>query len=124
MNKWRNTIEIKKYLSNDSSDQAVLKICEAIIPQLKYISRIENRMIENKRKNSLDEYFLYEFDDLILEFEWIKNSINSNEDPSEFEYENWCEALNNYLEQLYDFGDSVVDYNESNNQKEKFLWVS
>ncbi|WP_310877095.1 hypothetical protein [Priestia megaterium] len=123
MTNWRNKIVIKKYLSSDTSDKAVLRVCERIIPNLKIILNFENRRIENGRMNALNEHFVYEFEEVIQEFEWIADCINKNEDPNEYSYDDWCEALNNYLTQLYDLGDTVTAYSERFGGSEKFLWV-
>lgn len=127
MAKWRNKIELKKYLSSDSSDSSVLKVVNGILPQLRYVLKSEQRYlaretpnIGNVRENV--EYYTDQLEELIEEFDWIRESIEKHLDPTEFSYDNWCEALNNYLEQLYDIGDSTVSF-KSHFDSEKFLWV-
>jgi hypothetical protein len=126
MPKWRNQIEIKQYLSSDSSNESVLKVVDKLIPKLKIVMNRENRLLKhvhNELKKENIEHVLYELETLIEEFEWIKSAIENNEDATEFEYEDWCEAFNNYFAELYDLGDTVVYYVDHNNN-EKFLWVS
>lgn len=123
MTNWRNKIDVKKYLSNDSSNEKVLEVVNKIIPQLKHISNTEERLIERKSKKALDEFFLDEFNDLIQEFEWVKDSIQNNEDSTEFSFDNWCEALNEYFKQLYDLSDVITNDTGSWSGRERFLWV-
>jgi thiaminase len=128
MTKWRNSIQLKKYLSDNSDNESVLKVVNGILPQLKYIRNIGNRHLDkNEGNNSIVkeniEYYNGQLEELIEEFDWIKNSVESNEDdPRELGYDDWCDALNEYLSQLYDLGDSVVEY-KSHFDTEKFMWV-
>lgn len=127
MPKWRNKIEVKKHLSADSSDNKVLEIVKAILPQLSRIVKRENRFLErgsilpeSKRENV--EYLVGELEEIVGHFEWVKTSIESKENPKNFSFDNWCEAFNNYLEQLYDLGDSTVRF-KTHFDSEKFLWI-
>jgi hypothetical protein len=125
MAKWRNKIELKKYLSNDYSNSSVLKVVNGLLPQLKYILSTEHRYLDKANESVMKEnieYYTEQLEELIEEFDWIRVSIDGDEDPKEYSYDNWCEALNNYLEQLYDLGDSVVKF-RTHFEQEKFLWV-
>jgi hypothetical protein len=119
MAKWRNKIEIKKYFSNDESNEMVLNVLNLLIPQLKAILKKE----QQRKHNKLDDYDLQEFENLIEDFEWVKDMIEKGVDSSEYEYINWCEAFNGYLEQLYDMGDMVTGNHNDFWDREKFLWV-
>lgn len=120
MIKWRNSIEIKRYFTKDNTDEAVMNVLNKLIPQLKNITRHESQRL-NKIKNDVLkenlEYSLEELKLLIEEFEWIKDMIENDKNADEYSYSSWCEAFNEYLDQLYDLGDTIIQY------KEKFLWV-
>jgi|GEM_PF-2525568 len=116
---WRNKIEIRKHLTDDESNETVFNVLNVLIPQLKGVLEKEQR----RRYNKLDDYDLQEFENLIEDFEWVKDMIEKNIDSSEFEYSNWCEAFNNYLEQLYDMSDMVTSNHDDFWNREKFLWV-
>lgn len=119
MPKWRNKVELKELLSSDETAESVRILCEKLIPQLEYILRREQRQTGNRK---LDEYFLDEFFNVIEEFKWIKSCIEENKDAGEFSYDSWCEAFNEYLEQLYDMGDTIT-IQRGFSDSEKFLWV-
>jgi hypothetical protein len=119
MPKWRNKIEIKSYFTDDESNESVLKVVNALISQLKMVLRRER----NRKNKKLEDYYLEEFENLIEEFIWIKNMIERNCSPEEYDYTSWCEAFNEYLEQLYDMGDMVTDNHDDFWNREKFLWV-
>lgn len=118
MANWRNKINLKEYLTDDETDEQVLICVNALIPQL------ENVLIREKglTKTKLDEYFLNEFEELIEEFKWIRESINKGENSSGYDFFNWCEALNNYLEELYNIGDTMIEKKDFYNDI-KFLWI-
>lgn len=126
MAKWRNKINIKDMLTGDESNEQVLNVITHLLPQLKRIKTKENATyqlaLEHANEPAIDESFLEEFDNLIQEFEWVRNSIESGADPSEYDYESWCEAFNGYLGQLYDVGDTLIEKRDFFND-EKFLWV-
>lgn len=127
MAKWRNEVSIKKYLSEDDSDKSVLMVVTKLIPQLKRIQMKEEKGIEKIQDEIVKEnidYVLFNLEEVIGEFEWIKESIESNESATGYSYSDWCEAFNNYFEQLYDLGDTVVKHSERSFENEKFLWVS
>ena len=126
MAKWRNQIKLKKYLTDEESEVAVKRICEMVIPQLKLINSRETNWLKNTSaarivKDNV-EYTVEQLEELIGEFEWILSSIDDNEDAKEYSYDSWCDALNEYLRQLYDLGDVIVDWRGYTNS-EKFLWV-
>ena len=126
MPNWRNKINIKDYLTNDDSDESVLKVVTKLIPQLERIIKFEyiqlNKITDEIKKDNLD-YSLSQLEGIVEEFKWIKEGIETDEDITELGYDGgWCGALNEYLNQLYDIGDSTVHYVSFTNN-EKFLWV-
>ena len=125
MTKWRNKIQIKQYLTNDSSDESVSMIANKIIPQIKRVYNRESKNIERVKEGDYKEnleYYLEDLERLLEEFTWISDTINDGIAATEFDFNDWCEVLNEYLGQLYDLGDSVVEYN-SHFDQEKYLWV-
>ncbi|MEC1437284.1 hypothetical protein P9D57_00670 [Bacillus sonorensis] len=121
---WRNEIKIKQYLTHEDSDQAVLQFVNNVLPNLQFVLRREERRTENGGTHTLDVLFLDDFKTLIEEFEWIKESIENGEDPTEFDFDSWVDALNKSLNCLYDIGDTVTLSRDSKINDEKFLWVS
>jgi len=118
MSQWRNKIDIKRFFTDESNDEDVKAICEKLIPQLERILENEN----NRQKQKLDDDFLWEFSNLIEEFKWIKESIEKELDATEYSFDDWTEAFNEYLSQLYDLGDTVT-ISRGWGDTEKFLWV-
>lgn len=126
MIKWRNEIEIKAYLTGESTDQSVLNVVEKLIPKLKIVMNRESRLLKhvrNEAKKENIEHVIYELETIIEEFEWIKTAIINEEEATEFSYDDWCEAFNNYFEELYNLADTVVHYDNQDDKREKFLWV-
>ncbi|MFT0803250.1 hypothetical protein VSK91_19615 [Bacillus swezeyi] len=121
---WRHEIKIKQYLTNEESDHAVLQFVNNVLPNLQFVLRREERRIEKGSVHALDWLFLDDFKMLIEEFEWIKESIENGGDPAEFDFDSWVDALNEYLNCLYDIGDTVTLSRDSRVNDEKFLWVS
>ncbi|WP_254634416.1 hypothetical protein [Bacillus amyloliquefaciens] len=124
MPKWRNQINIKQYLTNKETNDAVHEVAKNVLPELKYILRKEERRIEKGNNNALDEIFLDDFKIVVENFEWIKQSIENGEESTEFDFDSWADALNEYLDCLYDIGDAVTILGDLKCNNEKFLWVS
>lgn len=125
MPKWRNKINVKQYLTDDSSDESVKLVASKIIPQLQRVYNRESKAVEGAKEGTYKddlEYYLDELERLIEEFNWIVDAIDEGTAASEFDFNDWCEVLNEYLGQLYDLGDSVVQYN-SHFDQEKYLWL-
>ena len=128
MAQWRNKIEIKNLFlfDEDESNEKVLEVCNALIPQLENVlnkeNRIHNKQLELGKAVTLSKDFLKEFENLIEEFKLIKNAIEKNEDSEDCHFDTWCEAFNEYLDQLYDLGDYLVTERDFWND-EKFLWI-
>ncbi|MED3230849.1 hypothetical protein [Bacillus velezensis] len=124
MPKWRNQINIKQYLTNKETNDAVHEGAKNVLPELKYILKKEERRIEKGNNNALDEFFLDDFKIVVENFEWIKQSIEDGEESTEFDFDSWADALNEYLNCLYDIGDAVTILGDLRCNNEKFLWVS
>lgn len=122
MTKWRNKVEIREQLTGDSSDESVAKVTKVLVPQLQRILELEEKKIKNSSGLALDEEFMESFKELVENFKWVIDCVEKEEDPEEYSYDDWCEAFNNYLAELYDMGDTVTGRFEEFH-KEKFLWV-
>ncbi|OJT57568.1 hypothetical protein [Bacillus licheniformis] len=99
-------LPIKQCLTNEESDHAVLQFVTNTLPKLKFILRREERRIEKGSVHALD---------------WL---IENGGDPAEFDFDNWVDAFNEYLNCLYDIGDTVTLSRDSRVNDEKFLWIS
>ncbi|MGG0052830.1 hypothetical protein [Bacillus atrophaeus] len=121
---WRNEIKIKQYLTYEDSDQAVLEFVTNALPKLKFVLRREERRSVKGGNHALDVLFLDDFKMIVEEFEWIKESIENGGYPTEFGFDTWADALNEYLNCLYDIGDTVTISRNFRVDDEKFLWVS
>lgn len=122
MTKWRNKVEIREQLTGDSSDESVAKVTKVLIPQLQRILELEEKKINNSSGLALNEEFVESFKELVENFKWVIDCVEKEEDPEDYSYDDWCEAFNNYLTELYDMGDTVTGRFEEFH-KEKFLWV-
>ncbi|MCY8539431.1 hypothetical protein [Bacillus haynesii] len=121
---WRHEIKIKQYLTHEDSDQAVHQFVTNMLPELKFVLRREERRTDKGDNRALDVLFLDDFKIVVENFEWIKESIENGEDPTEYDFNSWVDALNEYLDSLYDIGDTVTISRDSRINDEKFLWVS
>jgi hypothetical protein len=117
MPKWRNTIKIKHIFTENPSNQDVLKVTNHLIPQLEKILARENKLAQ------LSEYYTESLEEILVNFMWVRDSILENKDPAEYGFVDWCEAFNEYLDQLYDLGDEPTPNSTDSVWGEKFLWV-
>lgn len=122
MAQWRNKINIKHMFNNDGEDQTVLKICDVLVPQLEKIYKKDRELLENQSLDSSCEDILYDLMQTIEDFKFVKHCIENQDDPGEYEFDNWTEAFDCYLRKLYDLGDTIVTKRQWHND-EKFLWV-
>jgi hypothetical protein len=122
MSKWRNIIKIKDYFTNNDSDDSVLQVTKVLIPQLERILKFEQKWLDGNKVNALDEDLIYEFEEVIDDFKFVKEAIENNDDPEEYSFESWCDAFNEYLTMLYDLGDTIIGGKDFFSQ-EKFLWI-
>ena len=117
--KWKYKIEIKKYLFKGKSDNAVLKTCNNLIPQLEVI--FEKEKSEKYIDDNFTENFISNFQYLIESLKYIQDSIKNNI----HQIDKWYLYLNKYLNYLYDIADTtIIKRNLADNQDEvKFLWI-
>src|SRR5690606_23602187 len=112
-------------LTKDTSDKAVLSAVKGVITELKVLSNLEQRKVGNIKDDIHREYVGYALErlvELVEEFEWVKESMENKKTASDVGFDNWCEAFNEYLNQLYDLGDSVVKPGSFSDQ-EKYIWI-
>lgn len=112
---WRNKIYIKDMFSDDCDDKNVLEICNSIIPQLERVFKKEQKILEENDLN-------WTFEEIIEDFKFVKSGIENNEDSEEYDFDNWTEAFNEYLNKLYDLADETIIKKDFFND-EKLLWV-
>jgi hypothetical protein len=97
---WKYHLDIKQHLrGEDFDDEAqVITICNIIINQLK-------RLI-----NKIDDSVKYELEEIVDNFDFLKQLADGTipEDTfQEYSFDgNFTDLFNDYLESLYDFGDS------------------
>lgn len=118
---WQNTIKIKKYFTDDNTNDSVLNVIEKLIPQLEFVVKVERKKIDNIKNEIIREnmeYTIEQLEEIIEEFQFVKNCIKDKENSIEYSFNSWTEAFNCYLEGLYNIGDTLVNANT------KFLWVS
>jgi hypothetical protein len=79
MAKWRNKIELKKYLSNENDNKSVLKVVNGIIPQIKFVLASENRYLLRTTEESVAkeniEYYVGQLEEVLEEFDWIEHVL-------------------------------------------------
>lgn len=130
-NNWRNSIKIKHLLSDDTSPEKIVELCNCIIPQLEAIKIKEAKgNLTEDSKNDIDNKLF----EVIDHFGFLKNlaegAIPDNASDHRIPEEEWDnysfdgdfqQWFNDYLSELYDLGDERV--NNKNNVREKFLWI-
>jgi hypothetical protein len=123
-NKWRNEIKVKHLFTDgdDVTPELVTQLCEHIATQLKAIQTKEasGNLIDDS-KNHVDG----ELNELIGHFEFLKDLATGEIPEKEWnnysfdgDFEQW---FNDYLQQLYDLGDTRVL--TTGNVLEKFIWI-
>ena len=87
MNKWEQSINIKQHLNEGETLGQIIKAAKGVYWELKRL------------KVDQDDY---NFDDIIMQFEYIANlnPETTDEDP-----EDLCEEFNYHLNELYDWAD-------------------
>jgi hypothetical protein len=116
MANWRNKINLSEHLTDNNNDEQVLICVNVIIPQL------ENILIKERDLAKINEYFLNDLEELIDDFKCIQESISNKTKEENSNCSNWCDEFNDYLEQLYDMGDTMIEKKDFWND-EKFLWI-
>ena len=119
MSKWRNEVDIKQYFTEETNGEQVSNLVSNLAFQLRRILKIEREAKINK----IDSDFLDDFEEVIEDCEFVKQAIENNEDSTKYEFDTWTDAFNEYLNKLYDIGDTVNDSSKSFYEREKFLWI-
>ncbi|MMZ64439.1 hypothetical protein D1872_267710 [compost metagenome] len=123
MPRWRNEIEIKKYLLDDLSDFEVKLVAETLLTQLKPIYKSEDTIRKYNPVKAVEYKILSDLEDVISNLEWIAKCIDDKEDMDDFSFNTWSEALNSELEQLKKLGKVTTKYEQVFYQNEQFLYL-
>lgn len=123
MPRWRNEVEVKKYLLDDLSDFEVKIVAEALLKQLKPIYKSEDTTCKHNPVKAVEYRILSDLEDVISNLEWIIEEINSKVSIEEYSFNTWSEALNSELEQLKKLGKETTKYEQVFYQNEQFLYL-
>jgi len=105
MSRWRNEVEIKKYLLDDLNDLEVKIVAETLLTQLKPIYKSEDTTRKYTPVKAVEYRILSDLEDVISNLEWIIEEINSE------------------LEQLKKLGKETTKYEQVFYQNEQFLYL-
>ncbi|WP_425203669.1 hypothetical protein [Priestia megaterium] len=123
MPRWRNEVEIKKYLLDDLSDLEVKIVAETLLTKLKPIYKSENTTRKYNPVKAVDYKILSDLEDVISNLEWIVKCINDKEDMEDFSFNTWSQALDSELEQLKKLGREITKYEQVFYENEQFLYL-
>ncbi|MFK7678756.1 hypothetical protein ACI3ER_12000 [Bacillus sp. Wb] len=123
MPRWRNQVEVKKYLLGDLSDFEVKIAAEYLLKQLKPIYKSEDATRKYNPVKAVGYKILSDLEDVISNLEWIVKCIDDKEDMEDFSFNTWSEALNSELEQLKKLGKETTKYEQVFYQNEQFLYL-
>jgi hypothetical protein len=112
MTNWRNSIDINRYFTDEEDDQTAKSLCDKLIFQL-------DRIINIEKDNRLDE-LIEDLIEIRQDFQFIKEAIQIKHSSKDFDFDSWCDGFNEYLQKLYDLGDTTIMWK---NERQKFLWV-
>ncbi|MGG4434534.1 hypothetical protein AAXE64_08230 [Priestia megaterium] len=123
MPRWRNEVEIKKYLLDDLSDLEVKIVAETLLTKLKPIYKSEDTIRKHNPVKAVGYKILSDLEDIISNLEWIINCIDNKEDMEDFSFNNWSDALKSELKQLKKLGRETTKYEQVFYQNEQFLYL-
>lgn len=119
---WKYKIEIKHLFSEDTTPELITQLCAILVPKINKI--LDNSQNSNISEDSIDEFW-YELEEIKDNFDFLRQLADGSIKEDDWEdysfggdFESW---FNDYLEQLYDIGDTKIAL--KNGTKEKLLWV-
>lgn len=121
-NSWRNKIDVKRHLSEETSNEKIKSLCIIIHRKLKKILDKET-----KRTDLRDDYkdlILCKINEVLDHFDFCKDLCDMSEENRRKEYDitdSLLTVFNDYMSELYDLGDERVL--TKSNVLEKFMWV-
>ncbi len=122
-NKWRNTLTIKNLFQDKTTPELIVVLCDSIIRQLK---TIWDRESSGNLKDDEKEYIAEGIEELTDHFLFLKELANGTikkEEWLDFSFDgNYERLFNNYMNELYDLGDTKVTNNLD--VSEKFIWIN
>ena len=120
---WRYKINIKDKLSDETTPELIIELCNHIIPQLENL----RDMIEKDNLVNQDEkdHFDNKLFDVIDQFEFLRSLADGTIDEKDWhnysfdgDFEEW---FNDRLNELYDVADERILL--KTDVSEKFLWI-
>lgn len=114
---WKFKIQIKDLFKNYPTKEETINLCKMTEKKLKMIRN--SRLF--KKYEEIDFMLASDLDDLIENFEFVRELIDgtvNEENWEDYEFDGDHASLyNEYLEQLYDLGDTLVERNT------KLIWI-
>jgi hypothetical protein len=121
-NKWKYELVIKDQLTEDSEPEKIIELSNTLVRKLtKLKEKVEkSNLVEDEIENLVEE-----FERIIDNFDFLKQLADGTipeDDFDDYSFDGDLEALfNDYLGELYDFGDLKVL--NKKNEIEKFIWI-
>ncbi|MFA1510023.1 hypothetical protein ACDN41_12405 [Priestia aryabhattai] len=123
MSRWRNEVEIKKYLLDDLSDLEVKIVAEKLLPQLKVIYKEESNTLKRAPLKAVSYQLISDLEDVISNLEWIADSIKNKENTDDCSFSKWSEALDSELQMLKELGGKFTKYEQTFADNQRFLCI-
>lgn len=123
MSRWRNEVEIKKYLLDDLSDLEVKIVAEKLLPQLKVIYKEESNTLKRAPLKAVSYQLISDLEDVISNLEWIADSIKNEESTEDCSFSKWSEALDSELQMLKELGGKFTKYEQTFTDNQRFLCI-
>lgn len=123
MPRWRNEVQIKKYLLDDLNDLEVKIVAEKLLPQLKAIYKEESNTLKRTPFKAVSSQLISDLEDIISNLEWIVESIVNKESTEDYSFNKWSEALDSELQMLKKLGNEFTKYEQTFTDNQRFLCI-
>lgn len=123
MAQWRHKIKLNGMDVDNPTNEDIKRIAGSIAKQLERIIKVEEDAYNKRVYNALPLEYIDEMYELKEHFSWIEECIDRGDDPADFGFVGWIQAFDEYLEQLYDLGDTLVKQGKTIFNDEKLIWV-
>ncbi|TPF17987.1 hypothetical protein [Priestia megaterium] len=123
MSRWRNKVEVKRYLLDDLSDLEVKIVAEKLLPQLKVIYKEESNTLKRTPLKAVSYQLISDLEDVISNLEWIADSIKNKENTDDCNFSKWSEALDSELQMLKELGGKFTKYEQTFADNQRFLCI-
>lgn len=118
---WKYKIKIKEHFDKETTPELIIKLCTILVKKLDKILYDSQKTLH---EDSIDNIW-YELEEIKDSFEFLLHLADGTIEESEWnnygflgDFEGW---FNDYLEQLYDISDTVIQL--KNGDKNKLLWI-